>query len=322
MKKHFSNFYKSGNVGLIIAGAILFTILSLVEGFLSPFNLFNLGRNIAIYCIIGLAQAVVIVIGNLNLSIGAIGGLSIVTVGYFLVELRTTGFVAVLAALFVGILCGFINGIITAKGKINAFVVTLATMFIFNGIKLGVTKGYPYVGISKSFTVMGQGNIFNIPYILIFMIAILFMVYIFFTFNVFGRRLLAVGDNEDACAFIGLNIQKNIILAHMLSGFLAGLGGVLFVSRIGTAQPQSGENWLLISFAVAIIGGTALSGGSITAFGLFIGSLIMVVIKNALIMLKINVYWESAVLGIIILLAVFIDQIRQYIGAKRIKVKT
>ena len=322
MKKHFSSFYKSGNIGLIFASIILIVILSFTEGFLTPFNLFNLGRNLAIYSIIGLAQAMVLIIGDLNLSIGAIGGLSIVTVGYFLVELKTSSFVAVIAALFVGILCGLINGVITAKGKINAFIVTLATLFIFNGIKLGVTKGFPYVGISESFKIMGQGEIFNIPYILIFMIVLLFIVFIFFNFNTYGRRLLAVGDNRDASIFVGLNIERHVILAHVLSGFLAGLGGVLFVSRIGTAQPQSGENWLLISFSVAIIGGTALSGGVITASGIFIGSLIMVVIKNALIMLKINVYWESAVLGVIILLAVFIDQLRQYMNKKQIEVKT
>jgi ribose transport system permease protein len=321
MRKSYKNFLKSGNIGLIIGSIVLILILSFsAEGFLTSYNLFNLGRNIGIYIIIGLAQAVVLIIGDLNLSVGAIGGLSIITVGYFLVVLKTPSWVGVVAALFVGATCGFINGVLTAKGRINAFIVTLATLFIFNGIKLGITKGSPYVGIPQSFTIMGQGSIFNIPYVLIFMIVVLILIYIFFNYNVLGRRMLAVGDSRDAASFVGLNIDKHVILAHALSGFLAGLGGILYVSRIGSSQPQSGEDWLLISFAIAIIGGTSLSGGRITSFGLFLGALIMVVINNALIMLKVNIYWESTVLGAIILLAVAIDLIRKIMSNKRVRV--
>jgi ribose transport system permease protein len=321
MRKSYKNFLKSGNIGLIIGSIVLIVILSFsAEGFLTSYNLFNLGRNIGIYIIIGLAQAVVLIIGDLNLSVGAIGGLSIITVGYFLVVLKTPSWVGVVAALFVGATCGFINGVLTAKGRINAFIVTLATLFIFNGIKLGITKGSPYVGIPQSFTIMGQGSIFNIPYVLIFMIVVLILIYIFFNYNVLGRRMLAVGDSRDAASFVGLNIDKHVILAHALSGFLAGLGGILYVSRIGSSQPQSGEDWLLISFAIAIIGGTSLSGGRITSFGLFLGALIMVVINNALIMLKVNIYWESTVLGAIILLAVAIDLIRKIMSNKRVRV--
>jgi len=129
---------------------------------------------------------------------------------------------------------------------------------------------------------------------------------------------LAVGENSEAAKFSGVNVDKIKLLSHTLSGFIAGLAGVLYISRMGTSSPVTGQDWLLISFAVAIIGGTGLSGGSITAFGLLMGAIIMVMIKNGLVMLQTNVYWEQAFLGLLILVAVGIDRIRTVYNQKRL----
>ena len=320
MKKSLlKNVFASGNFGLFVAALVLFAVLSIFSGsFLTSFNMYTIGRTLSLYAFIGLSQAIVLVVGDMNLSVGAIGGLATITTGYLIDIRHFPGWLAVVAALIVGIVCGTLNGLITTKLGINAFIVTLATSFIFTGINFGFTQGFSFVNIPLSFTFIGKGKVFGIPLLFIFAVLCLIILFLFFRFTIAGRRLLAVGENPEAAKFSGINIDKIKLLSHMLSGFIAALAAVLYVSRMGSASPVTGQDWLIISFAVAIIGGTGLSGGSITAFGLLIGAIIMVMIKNGLIMLQTDVYWEQAFLGLLILVAVGIDRVRTVYNQKRL----
>lgn len=320
MKKSFlKNVFASGNFGLFVAALVLFAVLSIFSGsFLTSFNMYTIGRTLSLYAFIGLSQAIVLVVGDMNLSVGAIGGLATITAGYLIDIRHVPGTLAVIAALIVGIVCGTLNGLITTKFGINAFIVTLATSFIFTGINFGFTQGFSFVNIPLSFTFIGKGKVFGIPLLFIFAVLCLIILFLFFRFTIAGRRLLAVGENPEAAKFSGINTDKIKLLSHMLSGFIAALAAVLYVSRMGSASPVTGQDWLIISFAVAIIGGTGLSGGSITAFGLLIGAIIMVMIKNGLIMLQTDVYWEQAFLGLLILVAVGIDRVRTVYNQKRL----
>ena len=143
------------------------------------------------------------------------------------------------------------------------------------------------------------------------MVVTLIGVWYLFKYTVFGRQLQATGSNREAAELSGINTDRIIMGANLLSAFFAAMGGLLWVSRIGSAQPALGQNWLIISFAVAIIGGTALQGGRITALGLFGGAMIMVLIKNGLILMQANVYFEQAFLGSIILLTILLDRMRE-----------
>lgn len=320
MKKSFlKNVFASGNFGLFVAALVLFAVLSIFSGsFLTSFNMYTIGRTLSLYAFIGLSQAIVLVVGDMNLSVGAIGGLATITAGYLIDIRHVPGTLAIIAALIVGIVCGTLNGLITTKFGINAFIVTLATSFIFTGINFGFTQGFSFVNIPLSFTFIGKGKVFGIPLLFIFAVLCLIILLLFFRFTIAGRRLLAVGENSEAAKFSGINTDKIKLLSHMLSGFIAALAAVLYVSRMGSASPVTGQDWLIISFAVAIIGGTGLSGGSITAFGLLIGAIIMVMIKNGLIMLQTDVYWEQAFLGLLILVAVGIDRVRTVYNQKRL----
>ena len=320
MKKSFlKNVFASGNFGLFVAALVLFAVLSIFSGsFLTSFNMYTIGRTLSLYAFIGLSQAIVLVVGDMNLSVGAIGGLATITAGYLIDIRHVPGTLAIIAALIVGIVCGTLNGLITTKFGINAFIVTLATSFIFTGINFGFTQGFSFVNIPLSFTFIGKGKVFGIPLLFIFAVLCLIILFLFFRFTIAGRRLLAVGENPEAAKFSGINTDKMKMLSHMLSGFIAALAAVLYVSRMGSASPVTGQDWLIISFAVAIIGGTGLSGGSITAFGLLIGAIIMVMIKNGLIMLQTDVYWEQAFLGLLILVAVGIDRVRTVYNQKRL----
>jgi len=311
--------YTNGNFGLVVATLILLGVLSVFsDSFLTPFNLYTTARTLSLYAFIGLSQAIVLVVGDMNLSVGAIGGLSTITVGYFIEIQGYPGWLAVILALIVGMICGALNGVVTAKFGINAFIVTLATSFIFTGINFGFTQGFSFVNIPKSFTLIGKGKVIGIPFIFIFTLFAFVVLFMFFKYSLVSRRILAVGENQEAAKFSGINISNIKMLAHILSGFIASLAAILFVSRMGSASPVMGQDWLIISFAVAIIGGTALSGGGISALGVLIGAIIMVMIKNGLILLETNIYWEQSFLGLLILIAVGIDRVRNIYNQKRL----
>jgi ribose transport system permease protein len=200
--------------------------------------------------------------------------------------------------------------VIITKTKLNSFIVTLATSFIFTGLVYGISKGYPFTKIPDSFTFIGQAKIIGIPYLVVLMFVTLAILYFVFKYTVTGRRLLATGGNIQAARLSGIDTDRMTILANILSGFFASIAALCWLSRMGSAQPATGQDWMIISFAVAVIGGTALAGGSISPIGLFFGGLIMVLIKNGLILLQVDVYYEQTFLGIIILLAVMFGQLQ------------
>jgi len=302
--------------GIVIPALILFFIFSIfADSFLTEYNMFNISRNLSFNIFIALGQAIVLCIGGMNLSVGAIGGLSTIVVGHLLVNAGVPGFVAVGAGLITGMFAGLLNGIIITKMKLNSFIVTLSTSFIFTGLVYGISKGYPYTDIPKTFTYVGRKSIAGVPIVFWLLIVVLLALHYLYHHTVLGRRLLATGGNETAARLSGINTDRMIVIANVMSGFFASMTGVLYVSRMGSAQPATGQNWMVISFAVAIIGGTSLDGGIISSVGLLAGGIIMVLIKNGLIFMHANVYFEQAFLGLIILFTVSLDSIKALLKA-------
>ncbi|MEP0521879.1 MAG: ABC transporter permease [Hyphomicrobiales bacterium] len=303
--------------GILGAAALLVVIFALAsDSFLTQYNIFNLTRTQSLYMFVALSQAIMLVTGNMNLSVGAIAGLTAVTFGYTVDTLGLPWPLCIAIALGVSLATGFFNGFVMTKLGVNSFIVTLSTLFIFTGIVYGVSEGYSYRNIPAAFKTIGRGSFLGLPYLFYLMLGTLLAVWYMFRHTIFGRQLLATGSNAEAAELSGINTHRVIMGANFLSSLFAGIGGLLWVSRLGSAQPAIGENWLIISFAVAIIGGTALAGGRITALGLFAGGLIMVLIKNGLILVQANVYFEQAFLGSIILLTILLDRARE-VWAKR-----
>ena len=300
---------EAGILGAAFLLVLIFAFIS--DSFLSSYNVFNLARTQALYVFVALSQAIMLVTGNMNLSVGAIAGLTAIIFGYIVDSLGLPFPVAIVGALIVAIMAGAFNGFVMTKLKINSFIVTLSTLFIFTGLVYGISKGYPFKEIPKEFVTIGRGSLFGLPYLFYLMLAALLATFYLFKYTVFGRQLLATGSNLEAAELSGINTDRVIMGANILSAVFAAIGGLLWVSRLGSAQPAIGQNWLIISFAVAIIGGTALQGGRITALGLFGGAMIMVLIKNGLILMQANVYFEQAFLGSIILLTILLDRGRE-----------
>jgi ribose transport system permease protein len=317
-----SSLLRRTDTSVVLATLVLFVIFSLGnESFLTPYNMFNVSRTASLYVFVALGQAIVIIIGGMNLSLGAIGGLCVVVAGWSIDTMGWDPAIGVALALIVGLLAGLFNGVIIVKSKLNSFVVTLASSFIFAGLVNGISQGFPYTKIPKEFTILGRGDIGNIPYVFIFMVITLIVLGYMFKFSVIGRRILATGGNLEAARLSGIRTDRIVVLCNVLSGMFAAMAGLLWISRMGSAQPATGTDWLIISFAVAIIGGTALSGGEFSALGIFASAIMLTLIKNGLIMLNANVYFEQTFLGIIILLAVSVESIRVALSSRTRKVK-
>lgn len=312
-----SSLLRRSDFNVVLATLALFVIFSLgSESFLTEYNLFNMGRTASLYVFVAIGQAIVIVIGGMNLSLGAIGGLSVVVAGTAMQDAGVDPLPAFLIALLVGVAAGLFNGIIIVKLKLNSFVATLATSFIFAGLVNGISRGFPYTKIPQSITVIGRGDILGIPILFALMVTLLIVVAYFFRFSVTGRRILATGGNADAARLSGIRTDRIVVLANVLSGVFAATAGYLWISRLGSAQSSIGSDWLIISFAVSIIGGTALAGGEISALGLGAAAVMLTMIKNGLVMFNANVYYEQTFLGLVILLAVSIEGLRA-IGRRR-----
>lgn len=306
-----SEWFDGRTNGLMISFTVLFCALAIAsETFLSGYTMFVLSRQVAFYILIALAQAFCLVVGGMNLSVGAIGSIATVVLGLCLERWHLTPAVAALAALACGGLAGLLNGVLITRLAIDSFIVTLSMMFIFMGLRSGISGGQPYA-VPESFTWIGQHTLFGVPWVFIIAVLALAAVAHVFRNTVFGRHLLATGGNKQAAYLSGVNTDGVIVRANALSGFFAALAAVLWASQLGSAAPETGDNWLIVSFAVAIIGGTALSGGAISPFGLFLGAAIFMLIKHGLVEVKANPYFANAFLGLLILLAIAVDRVRE-----------
>jgi len=305
-------------VSVFLAVLVLGLVFMLASSnFLSAYNIYNLSRTAALYMFISLAQATVILVGGMNLSLGYIGGMTVVAVGYMMQNWGSSSPVAVLGGLALGLVAGLMNGFLITGLRINSFVVTLATSFIFKGLITGVSGGFPYTKLAPDFTALGRGMLFGLPSMLYLAALVLIGVWYFFRFTVPGRRLLATGGNLQAARMAAVNTNFSIVLANVLSGLFAALAGICAVSMNGSAQPTTGTDWMIYSFAVAVIGGTSLSGGVISAAGIFIAAFLIVMIKNGLVMINANIYFEQTYLGLILLVAVSLSSISKFVSEMR-----
>lgn len=305
--------------GLILSFTILFCLLALTsDTFVSSYTMFVLSRQVAFYVLIALAQAVCLVVGGMNLSVGGIGGMVTVMLGLCLDRWGWPAAFSVPVALATGGLIGLANGLLITRLKIDSFIVTISMMFILMGLRSGISGGNPY-SVPDGYTFIGQRSVLGIPYVFWIMLAALWLMSYVFRNTVLGRQLLATGGNATAARLSGINTDGMVVRANVLSGLFAALAAVLWASQLGSCAPETGDSWLIISFAVAIIGGTGLAGGVISAFGILMGAAIFMLIKHGLVEVKANPYYANAFLGTLILLAVVVDRVREIYSTQRTK---
>jgi ribose transport system permease protein len=305
-------FFRDSWGGLLVIVLLFTFVMALVsQQFLSNFNMFVILRDVSTLLLIGFAQMIVLAIGQMNLSLGGIGGLVVVITGGLMEVYHWPIWAAVLAGLLVGVLSGILNGVLITRTGINSFIVTIATASIFFGSNLGMTQAQPFYNIPAAYKAFGQARWGFQPHMSAITIGVIILMTLFIYRMIYGRYILAVGGNAHAAETSGIPVRRTVILAYVISGVLAAIAGMLWSAQLSTAQPMIGQTWLLPSFAVPIIGGVALSGGSVSIGGTVLAAFLIAIINNALVHLQIDPYYVQFLLGLLILGAVGINRLTQ-----------
>jgi ribose transport system permease protein len=298
------------DAGGIIVLLILFGGLTLLsDQFLTPDNLANLARQVAIFGIIAIGQLLVILTAGIDLSVGSVLGLS----GCVAAELLFHGspiVVAVLAGLVIAVVCGLINGLLVAYANLPPFIVTLGMLGIARGVVLVFTNASTIQPLPESFSNLANGTILGIPNLLWIFLIITVVVAFLLRRTVFGRYIYAIGSNPESARLAGVPVKTMLVAVYAIAGLLAGVGGVLFTSRLNAGIPTAGTGYELNAIAACVIGGASLFGAKGGAFGAATGALIVATLNNGGNLLAINSFYLQIIIGLLILIAVFFDQWR------------
>jgi ribose transport system permease protein len=306
--------------GLVIIIAAFWAVFAWrAPGFISPFNLFSVGRALAVDIVIGLAQMAALATGGMNLSVGSIGVCAVMTGGYLMQTLALPVPVAILGALGLGAALGWLNGFVIARSGVSAFIITLASANLYSGAMLILTKAVPLNSLPIEVGAFGKMKIAGfVSPLLVIALAVGLVLFVFYRHSVLGRQILAAGANARAAKMSGVPVDRVITISHALSGLLAATAGMMVVAHLGAAMPAvGGEDWLLPSFLGPVLGGTPLSGGAVAVAGRILGALLVTTIRSGLLVLQIGNYWLQLYLGVILLLAVLVDRYRTLYQERR-----
>jgi inositol transport system permease protein len=299
---------------------VLMAIFAVLEPrFMSQVNLFNVARQVSVTGLLAIGMTFVILTAGIDLSIGSLlafcglvaaavakGGLS----DRFTVGDDTIGYgwpLAALAAICIGLFGGFLQGLAITRLKVPPFVVTLGGMSVFRGAALLVAAGGPISGFDKGFTWWGQGKIGPVPVPVIIFLVCAIAAHVVLSYSRFGRRIYAVGGNPEAARLSGLNVRGIISSVYVIMGFFVGLCAFVLSARLNSAEAVAGTGYELTVIASVVIGGTSLFGGVGTIFGTVVGSLLIGVLLNGLVILNVSSYIQQIIIGVIIVLAVAFD---------------
>lgn len=288
----------------LIALIVLFTFTS--PYFFDVRNFMNITRQASINIIIAAGMTVVILTGGIDLSVGSIVALSACTIAQLNQQVGINIWVATGIGVVVAILCGFINGLIICYGNIPAFIATLGMQGIARGVALIITSGYPSQTFGDEFRWIGNSNVFGIPFMFLVAMAVMLIVAYFLKYSLQGRHIYAVGGNEEATKYSGIDVKRTKILAYTIMGVCCGIAAVVMASRINSAPPSAGSGYELDAIAAVVIGGTSLVGGEGSIWGSLLGAFIMAVLTNGLNLLNVNANIQTALIGAVIIFMVYI----------------
>lgn len=301
---------------------VLLIVICIASGLISG-GIFFRGDNIstvlrqtAITSLLSMGYVFVLASGMIDLSVGHM--LSLTCVVYAQVSLVAPVWVAMLASIVTGLICGLFNGFLSIKLNLIPFVLTLGTAQMFRGIAYLLCNGISINITDKTMKFLGQGILFGfLPMTVVIVLVVTAIVAIIIYRTKYGRHVLATGGNLEAARVSGVNIHKTKIQAFMIMGIMAGIAALVLVGRVAIAMPNSGQNMEMDAIAATIIGGTALSGGKTSVIGAIFGALILGVISNLLNLAGLSSFWQWFFKGVIIVAAILLDSVTEKIVRKR-----
>jgi ribose transport system permease protein len=288
--------------------------------FLSTYNLQALTRSLSFVGIVALGQACLLLIGELDLSLGALAGFCGVIGGVLMVNLGYNPWLSFAMCLLLGAGCGFLNGTLVAKLNLNSLVVTVGMSGVYTGLNLVISHGRAITGIPREIYFLGQGDLLGMPTPFITMLIVALLIMFLTQYTLFGRYMYAVGNNREAAKIIGIRVDQIQVRTFTLSGLLAALAGMIMVARLGSSQPAIGQEWVLPSIAASVIGGVSPTGGIGNPVGAVLGAGITGVIENIIVIFGVSPYWQTAVSGVVVVAAISLDSIQRILSARRMNI--
>jgi ribose transport system permease protein len=298
---------------ILLLAAVAFLSLQ-TDTFLTNTNLFNLARNSSWIAIAAFGESMVIIIGGIDLSVGAVMALAgLITAMCLQAEIAVPW--ALLAGLSTGGLVGWLNGILVSRIRLAPFIVTLGTLSIMRAITFGLVGGWPIRNLPEGFRFLGQADLilgqWLLPIPVIVMLLLAVMVAFLLDYTVLGSYIYTLGNSERALVVSGIEHTQIKILVYTLCGVLTAVGGILMTARLGVAAPTAAGGYELDIIAAAVIGGTSLFGGEGSILGVLLGAAFMQVLRNGLVLLGFPAFWQSAAIGAMILIALMLDYWRR-----------
>lgn len=294
---------------MLYYAVILLVMLVIARTFFTPSNFNSIFRSTATTLVAALGMMLVLVIGEIDVSVGAILAMCCVICGKLtLAGVPLMG--CILASMAVGAIMGFINGLVVTFLHLDSIVATLGLLSIYKGIRIIWTNGEWITGFSKEFLSLGQEAFLGINRSIYITIMVLLVIYILTTKTTFGRNCYAVGTNAESAKLSGINVRRVKILAFIICGVLVGLSAVMYTSRFGSVQSNTGNGWEMTIISACVVGGTSTAGGEGEAFSVALGSILVSALTTLLVFLGIDSLWQEAVQGMIILLSVCTYSIR------------
>jgi ribose/xylose/arabinose/galactoside ABC-type transport system permease subunit len=291
-------------IGSLVVMFIVFTILS--PYFMTLSNMINLLQQVAVLGIASAGITLVILSGNLDLSVGSVMAVVAVFSAY-IIKISNSWLLGLVGGFGIGVLCGFINaGMINAL-KMNPLIVTLGMQSVLRGIARLRNKGVNIPIFNMKFRFIGQGRLLGIPVVVYILLIIYGLMWFIMKYTTFGRKAYAVGGNSQASHYSGINVKFISSSIYILASTLAGVAGICYASIAGTGAPSAGESTPMDAIAAVVLGGASLAGGKASMLGTFVGVLLLGSISNGLTLLGVTSFTQLVVKGAILLLAIFVD---------------
>ncbi|QLF68743.1 ABC transporter permease [Peteryoungia desertarenae] len=298
---------------LTLLGLLLFIWLLLAlatDSFWTPNNISNLLRQGSMTAILAVGQTFVIITAGIDLSVGAIVGFSSVIIAW-LITAGVPVWLAIILTLLMGVAIGMFHGFGIVRMGLPPFIITLATLTSLRGIGLLITNGSTISIPSGAFTAFARADFLGVPSLFWMVLVVAIPAFIFLHLSRWGRYLFAVGSNSEAARLSGVNVNRTIYMAYILSATCAAFVGILLASRIGIGNATQAEGWELQAIASSVIGGTSLFGAVGSVHGPLLGAFILATINNGANLLNVNSFWQRIITGFLIILIVYFDQLRR-----------
>ncbi|MFI0357982.1 ABC transporter permease [Actinomadura sp. 9N407] len=310
-----------------IVGALLVLVIATTlvnPRFLSAQGVEDIFLNASILVLLAVGQTMVVITRNIDLSVGSVVGLVAFVTGDFAAGTERNVLLVAVLGVLIGAACGLVNGLLVSFCRVPALVVTLGTLYVIQGLDHYIAHGEQISAseLPASVLSLGTGAVFGIPYLPIITVVVMLAIGFYLRSYSSGREYYAIGSSPEAARLAGVPLRRRVLTAYLVSGALAGLAGVLWLARFGTVVADAANGWELKVVSAVVVGGVAIVGGVGTVYGAALGALLLTIIGSVLVVLQVNPFWQDAITGLLLLLAISVDRLMEVRTTRALKVKS